>query len=70
MLQSKFKVELIESREKVIRITGGLVTSDKSEPSWLEPQLELKDFQLGSAQLVTFFPSARNKKSAKNEPKF
>ena len=22
--------------------------SDESEPSWLEPELELKDFQLGS----------------------
>ena len=44
--------------------------SDKSEPSWLEPQLELKDFQLGSARLITFFPSARNRKSAGNEPKF
>ena len=26
----------------------GLSTSDEPEPSWLEPQLELKDFQLGS----------------------
>ena len=26
-----------------------LVTSDESEPSWLEPELELKVFQLGSA---------------------
>ena len=26
-------------------------TSDKSEPSWLEPELKLKDFQLGSARL-------------------
>ena len=25
-----------------------LATSDESEPSWLEPELELKDFQLGS----------------------
>ena len=25
-----------------------LVTSDESEPSWLEPELELKDFKLGS----------------------
>ena len=37
-----------------------LVTSDESEPSWLEPELELKDFQLGSAWLATFFTSARN----------
>ena len=34
--------------------------SDESEPSWLEPELEL----------VTFFPSARNQKLAENEPKF
>jgi hypothetical protein len=40
------------------------VISDESEPSWLEPELELKDFQLGSARLVTFFSSARNQKSA------
>ena len=46
------------------------IISDEFEPSWLEPELELKDFQLGSARLVTFFPSARNRKSAKNEPKF
>jgi hypothetical protein len=25
-----------------------LISSDESEPSWLEPQLELKDFWLGS----------------------
>ena len=29
-------------------------TSDESEPSWLEPGLELNNFQLGSARLVTF----------------
>ena len=34
--------------------------SDGSEPSWLEPGLELKDFKLGLARLVAFFPSARN----------
>ena len=28
--------------------------SDESEPSWLEPGLELNNFQLGSARLVTF----------------
>ena len=28
--------------------------SDESEPSWLKPELELKIFQLGSAQLVAF----------------
>ena len=32
-------------------------TSDESEPSWLGPQLELKDFQLGSA--CDLFRSAR-----------
>ena len=36
-------------------------TSDESEPSWLEPELELKDFQLGSARLVAFFSSAQNR---------
>jgi hypothetical protein len=31
--------------------------SDESEPSWLEPQLELKDFQLGSARDLFHFSS-------------
>ena len=31
-----------------------IFTSDESEPSWHEPQLELQDFQLGMAWLVTF----------------
>ena len=39
-----------------------IFTSDEPEPSSLEPWLELKDFQLGSAWLVTFFSSARNQK--------
>ena len=29
--------------------------SDESELSWLEPELELKDFQVGSARLEAFF---------------
>ena len=28
-------------------------TSDESEPSWLEPELELKDSQLSSARLYS-----------------
>ena len=31
--------------------------SDESEPSWLEPELELKDFQLGSARDLFYFSS-------------
>ena len=42
-----------------------MVTSDEFEPSWLEPQLELKDFQLGSARLVTFFSQLE----IENQPK-
>ena len=42
-------------------------SSDESEPSWLEPKLKLKDFQLGSAQLVTFSTSARNWKFAEKQ---
>ena len=34
-----------------------LSTSDESEPSWLEPELELKDFQLGSARDLFPFSS-------------
>ena len=33
------------------------ITSDESEPSWLEPELELKDFQLGSARDLFPFSS-------------
>ena len=45
-----------------------LHTSDESEPSWLEPQLELKDFQLGSARDLFYFSS--KSKIGQNEPKF
>ena len=31
--------------------------SDEPKPSWLEPQLELKDFQLGSARDLFHFSS-------------
>ena len=34
-----------------------LIISDESEPSWLEPELELKDFQLGSACELFHFSS-------------
>ena len=34
-----------------------IYTSDEPEPSWLEPQLELKDFQLGSARDLFPFSS-------------
>ena len=34
-----------------------VVASDESEPSWLEPELELKDFQLGSARDLFPFSS-------------
>ena len=45
-----------------------LFTSDESEPSWLEPKLELKDFQLRLA--CGFFHSARNRKSAETSRNF
>ena len=58
--------------ELLYKLINILNTSDETEPSWLEPELKLKDFELGSssARLVTFFSSARNPKSAENEPKF
>ena len=43
-------------------------TSDESAPSWLEPELELKDFQLGSARDLFLFSS--KSKIGRNEPKF
>ena len=43
-------------------------TSDESEPSWLEPELELKDIQLGSARDLFLFSSQL--KIGQNEPKF
>ena len=45
-----------------------LIISDESEPSWLEPELELKDFQLGSARDL-FLISSKSKIN-QNEPKF
>ena len=48
--------------------TYGMYTSDESEPSWLEPQLELKDFQLGSTR--DLFDLSSELKLTKNEPKF
>ena len=39
------------------RIYQLLFCSDESEPSWLEPYLELKDFQLGSARDLFYFSS-------------
>ena len=44
------------------------LTSDESEPSWLEPELELKDFQLGSARDLFRFSSKL--KIVQNELKF
>ena len=44
-----------------------LDSSDGSEPSWLEPELELKDFQLGSARNLFLFSS--KSKIGQNEPK-
>ena len=35
--------------DMILSIYDHLPNSDESEPSWLEPELELKDFQLGLA---------------------
>ena len=56
-ISTKYKEAIIFLTFRIEIVKG----SDESEPSWLMPQLELKDFQLGLAQLVTFFPSAKNK---------
>ena len=46
-----------------------LPISDESEPSWLEPELELKDFQLGSAHDL-FFIQLEMKNQAKTSQNF
>ena len=58
--------------ELLYKLINILNTSDETEPSWLEPELKLKDFELGSssARLVTFFSSARKQKSAKTSRNF
>ena len=56
--------------DMILSIFDHLPNSDESEPSWLEPELELKDFQLGLAQLVPFSAQLEIKKLAKNKPKF
>ena len=53
-----------------LQLWSRLDISDESEPSWLEPELELKDIQLGSARLVAFFSSARNRKLAETSRNF
>ena len=45
-----------------------VIASDESEPSWLKPELELKDIQLGSARDLFLFSS--KSKIGRNEPKF
>ena len=67
-MEIKFKSNYDQLLQKVLKISKKDQTvklnylnyknsSDQFEPSWLEPQLELKDFQLGSAR--DFFLSAR-----------
>ena len=41
-------------QKKYFSPQGYVGTSDESEPSWLKPGLELSNFQLGLAQLMTF----------------
>ena len=53
-----------------LNITLRVSTSDEFEPSWLEPELELKKFQLGLSRLGTFLTSARKLKIGRNRPKF
>ena len=65
LLSQKMNGSQVKLKPVVLHV---LLYSDESEPSWLEPELKLKDFQLGSARDI--FPSARNKKSAENEPNF
>ena len=54
---------IIQKQFVIIRLfltpSNPLFASDESEPSWFEPYLELKDFQLGSAR--DLFCSARKK---------
>ena len=47
-----------------------VANSDESEQSWLKPELELKNFQLGSVRLVAFLPLARELKIGQNKPIF
>ena len=42
-------------------------SSDKSEPSWLEPELKLKDFQLGSTR--DLFPLSSKSKIGRKQAK-
>ena len=56
----------IEGKKTLFDLSEGVITSDEPEPSWLEPQLELKDFQLSSAR--EFFPfSSKSKIGPKRE---
>ena len=46
--QSKIVLDLLKDKA---------FSSDESEPSWLDPELELKDFQLGLARVLFPFSS-------------
>ena len=44
------------------------IISDESEPSWLEPELDLKNFQLGSAR--DLFPFSSKSKNGQKRAEF
>ena len=51
---SKFQVSFncylyrVDTVDPMAKKLGGIGSSDESEQSWLKPELELRDFQLGS----------------------
>ena len=60
MVQSSLFFQKISIKSTVLAQMSGLEqvnVSDESEPSWLEPELELKGFQLGSARDLFPFSS-------------
>ena len=55
----------LDSHDSLSTSDEYLFSSDESEPSWLEPELELKDFQLGSAR--DLFPLSSKSKIGRKQ---
>ena len=67
-VQGEFTFNDFVETELHLQDDSQLNNSDESEPSWLQPYLELKDFQVGSARDLFHF--SLKSKIGRNEPKF
>ena len=68
LLRIKFSLRwpIGEFTEDITQAKGPSQSSDESEPSWLEPKLELKDFQLGSGPFSPQLEIKNRPKTSRN----